>query len=106
MARHDIKLSNTDGYNDDLFFANGDFVIAESDEQHIKDTINAFPSWWKEFPLQGVGIRSWLGSPSNLQEMSKTIRLQLQADGYNATNPKVVLSPDGSLVINPNAIIS
>lgn len=104
-SRNDILLERIDGINDDFIFSNGDFAIGESDEQHIQDTINAFPNWWKEYPLQGVGIRAWLGSPANIQEMTKTIRIQLQADGYTVTNPKVILNADGSLLINPNATI-
>ena len=103
-SRHDISLERI-VTNDEPIFLNGDFSIVESDEQHIQDTINAFPSWWKEYPLQGVGIKAWLGSPANIQDMTKAIRLQLQADGYTVTNPKITLNPDGSLIINPNATI-
>lgn len=43
-ANQDIALMHND-----LLIRNGDFVIGESDEQHIMDTINAFPGWWKEY---------------------------------------------------------
>lgn len=100
MARQDISL-----LENDYVFVNGDFTIAESDEQHIQDTINAFRSWWKQYPEEGVGIFSWIGSPSNRQEIQKAIRLQLTNDGYSVSNPVVEFMPDGQLLITPNATI-
>lgn len=95
--RQDIKLSNND-----LVIQNGDFVISESDEQHIQDTINAFPGWWKMNPADGVGIRAWQYSPSNAQAMNKIIRLNLNADGY-ICSPSVTLDVTGKLTIITNA---
>ena len=100
MARQDILLNNNVPV-----FQFGDFVVAESDEQHIADTINAFPSWWKENPEQGVGIRAWIGSPANKQDIQRIIRLQLTADGYTVENPSVIFEPNGELKITPNATI-
>ena len=40
----------------DLYISNGDFAISESDNQHIADTLNAFPGWWKENPADGIGV--------------------------------------------------
>lgn len=99
-SRFDIQLENND-----LVIKNGDFVFAPSDEQHIQDTINAFPSWWKENPQDGVGIRSWIGSPANAQEANRKIRIQLESDGYNVQNPSVKFDADGKLIVQPNATI-
>lgn len=99
-SRYDIAL-----IDNEPIIADGDFVVAISDPQHIEDTINAFPSWWKQYPEEGVGIRSWIGSPSSAQEISKTIRLQLTNDGYQVVNPVVKFAPDGTLTIQPNATI-
>lgn len=100
MARYDVAL----GTDDDLLIVNGDFAIKQSDEQHIQDTINAFPSWWKMNPLDGVGIRAWQYSPANAQAMAKSIRLNLSADGY-ICSPTVTLDVAGKLVVNTNAEI-
>lgn len=95
--RYDIKL-----VDNDLFISRqGDFVIDISDEQHVQDTINAFPGWWKENPEQGVGIRAYLGASIDTQQLQKNIRLQLQADGYVSVNPIVKLQPDGTVEIDP-----
>ena len=96
---YDIQLDSTG----DLLFTNGDLVIDLSDEQHIQDTINAFPGWWKEFPADGVGIRAYIKSSGQQQELARNILLQLQADGYSVNNPLVTINAD-SITINPNAI--
>lgn len=98
--RQDIGLSNNN-----LIIDNGDFVIMESDMQHIVDTINAFPGWWKENPLDGAGLMGFTKSNTDPQELNRKIKIELQSDGYKATAPVVNLTSDGKLTINPNAEI-
>jgi len=100
MANFDISL-----INNDCNLQNGDFLIAASDEQHIIDTINAFPGWWKQNPADGIGIGAWQKGAAQIQELTKKLRLQLVSDGYTVTNPTVTLSPDGKFIITPNATI-
>jgi len=88
----------------DLLVKDGDFAISESDIQHIADTMNAFPGWWKEHPADGIGIFAYYNGPVNTQQLKKNITLQLTSDGYRVTNPEVLLNTDGQLVINPNAV--
>jgi hypothetical protein len=95
--RTDIQLT-TGG---DLLIQNGDFVIGLSDVQHIKDTINAFPGWWKEFPVDGVGIINYLNGGDE-QELEKNVRIQLTADGYQVGTPTVQINSD-TVNINPDA---
>ena len=95
--RYDIALSNNE-----LYFQDGDFLIVESDMQHIIDTIASFPGWWKEYPLDGVGVAGFTKSPADAQEINRKVGVELKADGYNPRNPTVTLSPNGELVINPN----
>ena len=100
-SRYDIKI-----VDNDLFFNTvGDLVFAVSDEQHIEDTINAFPGWWKENPQDGIGVSAYLGGPLNTQLLSKNIILQLSADGYTVANPDISIDTSGNLIINPNATI-
>jgi hypothetical protein len=96
-VNYDIALMQND-----LQIRDGDFLIAESDEQHIMDTVNAFPGWWKENPPDGVGVFGYLNSAGQQQQLQRAIKLNLTSDGYTVTNPTVVVSSDG-LVINPNA---
>ena len=100
--RFDFQLLN----NDLVINRQGDFVIAPSDEQHIEDTINAGPDWWKQYPADGCNATTWLGGPQDTQAKAKLIQIQLTSDGYQVSNPTITASPDGSLVINPNATIS
>jgi len=81
MAVKDIK-HDSDGV--DLVAVNGDFAAVDSDQQHIIDIVNSAQGHWKQFPLVGVGIDSFIGatSPDILQELERLIRLQLQSDGY------------------------
>lgn len=100
MARQDIQL-----IDDEPVIKDGDFAIFFSDQQHIEDTISAAPGWWKQFPDDGVGIKSWQGGPINAQAMAKSIRLNLEVDGYKVNNPIIKSDPTGLLIINPNATI-
>ncbi len=98
MANQDIGL-----IGNDLNIVDGDLTIMESDMQHVADTLNAFPGWWKENPADGVGIFQYLNSVGQEQAIKRAININLQSDGYNASNPIVYTNSDGQLVVNPNA---
>ena len=100
-TRHDFGLDN-DG---DLLFANGDITIVESDKQHIVDTCNAFVGWWKEFPLDGVGIGNFSKSVSGAQQLARKVKIELEKDGYKVDNPVVEFDEEGKLNLYPNASI-
>ncbi len=96
-ASFDLKLKDND-----LVIEGGDFIISESDSQHIEDTINAFPGWWKQHQKDGVGIFAYLNSSGRQQELARKIKLELQSDGYNVERPIIDISQDG-IKVNPNA---
>lgn len=98
MANRDFALSGND-----LFFQNGDLAISESDDQHIADTMNAFPGWWKQFPADGVGVFQYYNSAGQEQTIKRSLIIQLSSDGYNVRNPEVSVNASGQLSINPNA---
>lgn len=98
---YDIALDNND-----LAFSDGDFFVVESDVQHIIDTINAFPGWWKENPSDGVGLMAYTKSPSSMSVLNRSLRINLQSDGYVVDAPVITLGADGNLFINPNAVKS
>lgn len=87
----------------DLVIFDGDLAVAISDEQHIADTINAFPGWWKQEPQDGVGIFQYINSSGKEQELARSVRMQLQDDGYSVNNPIINIDPSGLLTVNPNA---
>ena len=76
----DIKLTETQ----DLFIDpnTGDFAIAESDPQHVRDILNSYAGWWKETPTLGVGVQRYLGSSGGIQRLKRDIIIQMRADGY------------------------
>lgn len=96
--RSDIQL-----LNNDLVFQNNDLVWDISDDQHIEDTINASPGWWKENFSDGVGIRSYLNSSGQEQILARVIKIQLQSDLYTVNSPTIQFDATGRLIIQPNA---
>lgn len=97
-ASQDIAL-----YLNDLQIRNGDLLIGESDSQHVMDSINAFPGWWKENPVDGVGLFQYSGSVGKEQEIAKAIKVNLTSDGYTVNSPQVSITASGQVTINPNA---
>ncbi|MEI8111181.1 MAG: hypothetical protein WCH59_09350 [Chitinophagia bacterium] len=89
--------------NNDLYITSGDFAVIESDTQHIADTINSFPGWWKENPADGVGVFAYLNSSGQEQTLKRAIQIQLTSDGYKVSNPQVSTDASGQLTVTPNA---
>lgn len=74
-----------------------------SDEQHIQDTINAFPGWWMENFSDGVGVIAYLNSDGQEQILARSLKLQLESDLYEVGNPVISFDSSGNLVIQPDA---
>ena len=100
MDRYDLQ-SDKDG----LIISNNDLFYDISDTQHVQDTLNAAPGWWKENFSDGVDIRSFVNSSQQEQILARKIKLQLESDLYTVTNPKVFYDVEGKLNIEPNATI-
>lgn len=94
--RFDLQLDNND-----IVIQDSDLILAESDDQHIIDTINSCQGWWKESPTDGVAILSYLKGRNIQQELSRVTKIQLQSDGYNSS-PKVGYDNTGKLILDPN----
>lgn len=100
MDRYDLQ------YNDSgLIVTDNDVVYDKSDTQHVQDTINAAPGWWKENFADGVNIRSYLSSSNQEQVLARAIKINLESDLYTVTNPKVYFTSDSQLIVEPNATI-
>jgi hypothetical protein len=78
----------------DLIFENGDFKIADSNEQHVVLLINTMSGAWKQFPTVGVGIIQYSASSGQTIKLQREILFQLSNDGYRNTN--VILSQNGN----------
>lgn len=82
MANRKDILLNDSG---DLFAKSGDFVVNESDVQHVQQLLVSHPGEFKEVPMIGVGLRSeQLAVMSG--ELRRVIQKGLAADGYKASS--------------------
>nr|BAR22570.1 hypothetical protein [uncultured Mediterranean phage uvMED] len=79
----------------DIYFENGDiaidatggdFLIKDSEAQHIEDLLSAWAGWYKQAPTVGAGVRRYLGSSKNKQFLKRDIQITLKADGYKVQN--------------------
>jgi hypothetical protein len=98
MGRIDIQLDNND------IVIDNDLILVESDDQHIVDTINACPGWWKENFADGVGIIKYLKGRNVQQELARSMKLNLQSDGYDC-QPQISYDNTETLIINTNVSI-
>lgn len=99
MDRYDIQYKASG-----LIVTNNDLVYDISDTQHVQDTLNASPGWWKENFSDGVNIKSYLNSSGQEQILARSIKIQLESDLYTVVNPQVRFI-NGILNVNPNATI-
>ena len=98
MAVKDILL----GDDGDLIIKNGDFLVGDSDVQHVNDIIEASPGYYKQFPILGVGIDSYMNSSGKEQQLNNAIRINLESDSYQL-NGVDILTDAG--IINSNTQI-
>ncbi|MDD2984680.1 MAG: oxidase [Crocinitomicaceae bacterium] len=92
--RTDIIL-NEDGT---LKIVDGDFVIGESNNQHVKFIMKAQKGAIRENPSLGFGAIKRLKTITSSADLKRELRVELQRDGYN--DAQVTLSPvDGTLNI-------
>lgn len=101
MATAKDFLQNNDN---DLLIENNDFVIGNSDEDHIVDIINSAQGDWKEYIFCGVGIDNFLNSSGAQLQLRKQILQQLTADGYSSVS--VVFTDNNTTNFEVDAIRS
>ncbi len=77
--RTDILRNSTTG---DLLLDNGDFVIVQSDQQHVIDLLDTQKGEMKEFPLVGFGAINYIKKTITQDEFKRDLKLQLNYDGY------------------------
>ena len=99
MAVKDIILDDAG----DLEVANGDFVVSESDMQHIELIVNLAPGSLKQYPTMGVGIWSYSGSSGLARDLQRNINVKLDADGYKNISVRLLQGADGVYQYNVDA---
>ena len=100
MEAQDILL--TTDY--DLAISDGDFVVGESDNQHIELIINTATGAWKQYPTLGVGIIKYSGSTGQINSLRRDININLKADGYIKVETSLVQNTDGDFVYYVDAV--
>ena len=75
--------------NEDITISGGDFVVYESDQQHIENILKASPGNYYHYPLLGLGSIDLISASINPSEIKKRIKLQLKADNYKPITVKV-----------------
>jgi len=98
-TRQDISL-----INNDVYIYNNDLVWVDSDEQHIADTINACAGWWKESFTEGVGILTYLKGRNVVPQLTRSMKINLKADQYDA-KPIIGYDSTGTLTVDANVTI-
>ncbi|OWP76836.1 hypothetical protein [Flavobacterium oreochromis] len=77
--RQDILRDETG----DLACIDGDFVVDQSDQQHIEDIVYLQAGELKEFPLVGFGAINYIKRTITADEFKRDLKIQLNYDGYN-----------------------
>lgn len=84
--RQDIQVNESG----ELLIKNGDFVIDESDRQHVEHIVIANPGEFKETPNLGFGAINKIKSNADKYRFKRDLKIQLGFDGYN--DPTIDLS--------------
>ena len=96
MGRQDL---DTDNEQKDIVIdaLTGDFIARDSDKAHIDYIVNTSVGQWKQSPLLGVGIFTFLNAAGGLQTAKRVIQTQLTDDGYRVD--KITTTEAGELDI-------
>lgn len=78
-----LDLSN------EIIIRGGDFLLGDSDDQHVSHIGEAEKGNYAQSPTLGVGIKRYLNSPLNSDNLSRDYRLELEKDGYRINSIKV-----------------
>jgi len=82
---------------------NGDFKASLCDNQNIQSLLISQQGEFKEFPLFGVGIDTYLNGAGVEQELRSLINTQLQKDGANIIDLQLIQNEANKFDIFVNA---
>lgn len=77
MISEDLQLDEIG----DILLKDGDYVMGESDMQHIEDILDAYPGEYRNAPLLGVYLQRGINGLMN-GSIRRDININLQADNY------------------------
>lgn len=84
-------------FTDELQISDGDFVFAESDNQHQKHILQAFKGEFKTTPEIGVGIEQMLNDDSPVSFLIEA-KKNLEYDGMKINN--IYFTKDDKLIVD------
>ncbi|MGG7468675.1 hypothetical protein [Chryseobacterium arthrosphaerae] len=84
--RKDILVNE----NHETMIRNGDFVIGDSDRQHVIDITFAHPGEYKNYPLIGFGAILQIKKNIDNNLFKRNLSIQLEYDDYH--NPEIDLT--------------
>ena len=87
---------------DDLRIENGDFVIGDSDQQNIRNIVQAHRGQFYQTPLIGVGILDEMNSSVTVQSLKNRIRTNLLLDNYEPDGLEI--ADDFTITVNAKKI--
>lgn len=77
MISTDLQLDDVG----DILLKNGDYVMGESDDQHIEDILDAYPGEYRNAPMLGVYIQRGINGLLD-GSIRRDINIHLQSDQY------------------------
>lgn len=78
----DILLSDSN----DLAIRLGDFDLGQSDAQHLALLAGSHPGEWRQWPLLGIGIDTFLQEDASQADLKHRIAVQAEYDGAKITS--------------------
>ncbi|HRO76128.1 MAG TPA: hypothetical protein PLP27_08290 [Crocinitomicaceae bacterium] len=95
MARTDIMLDD----NEDLIISNGDFMIDDSNDQHVAIIFDCVKGEIRQNPSLGFAAMHFLKSNVKDVDLKRALRVELNKDGYDDAD--IILNRErGVITIN------
>lgn len=92
--RKDILIDDTN----DLVVEKGDFVIGDSDNQHVSLIVEAVKGEIRSSPELGFGIKRYLKKTGrSREEFLRNLKVELEKDGYD--DLEVTIDQEGKISI-------
>ena len=82
----------------DLAIEGGDLVVGESTRQHQQLLLLLGKGELRQFPLRGVGLRSYLNDDVTIGSVNSLVKREFEADGM--TVRRISSLPSGALNID------
>ncbi len=78
----------------DLMFQGGDLVVGRSEAQHAACILETHPAEWRQWPLLGVGISSYLLEDIALADLRHRFEVHCQYDNATVDSFQAVVTDD------------